>query len=304
MDEPGFESDFLRASRVVLWGLGLMGGSLAMALKGKCRALVGIDADPATVALAREWNIVDAAWPVDEVQARPQEMLAGADMIVLATPVRTILKILEQLPALCAGPAVVMDLGSTKQQIVAAMDRLPARFDPVGGHPMCGKEKFSLQHAEAQIYQNAPFALVALPRTTARARQAAVQVAQAAGARPLWKSAEDHDRQVAATSHAPFLLASALALGTPLEAADLVGPGFRSASRLAGSSPGMMVDILATNTENVLAALRRIRSVLESYEAQLAAGDLETLAAGFEEGSRRYQELTGGSQNTAHANII
>ena len=170
MDEPGFESDFLSASRVVVWGLGLMGGSLALSLKGKCRGLVGIDADPATVKMAREREIVNTAWLVDEVQAHPENALAGADLIVLATPVRAILAVLEQLPALCPGPAVVVDLGSTKQQIVAAMDRLPERFDPVGGHPMCGKEKFSLAYAEAEMYQGAPFALVGLERTTQRGR--------------------------------------------------------------------------------------------------------------------------------------
>lgn len=293
MDEPGFESDFLSASRVVLWGLGLMGGSLAMALHGKCRSLVGIDADTATVALARELKIVDAAWLVEEVQAYPEGILAGADLIVLATPVRTILKVLEELPALCPGPAVVLDMGSTKRQIVAAMDRLPARFEPVGGHPMCGKEKNSLQYAEAEIYHNAPFILVGLERTSDRAQNLVTEMVQAVGAHPVWMGAEDHDRRVAATSHVPFLLASALARATPVEAAALVGPGFRSTARLAGSSAGMMVDILATNSENVLAALRSVRSVIEEYEALLVEGSMEGLASDFEEGSRRYRELTG-----------
>ena len=293
MDEPGFETDFLSASRVVVWGLGLMGGSLAMALKGKCRSLVGIDADPATVALARTWNIVDTAWLVEEVQARPEQALAGADLIVLATPVRTILKTLAQIPALFSGRAVVVDLGSTKQQIVSAMEGLPERFDPVGGHPMCGKEKFSLQYADAAIYHGAPFALVGLERTTDRARSLVTEMVRAAGARPIWLNAADHDRRVAATSHVPFLLASALASATPTEAAGLVGPGFRSTARLAGSSAGMMVDILATNTENVLAALRGVRSVLEEYETLLASGNLEALAAGFAESSQKYHEFRG-----------
>jgi prephenate dehydrogenase len=293
MDESGFESDFLSASRVVLWGLGLMGGSLAMALNGKCCGLVGIDADPATVAQARERKIVDAAWHVEEALSRPGDILAGADLIVLATPVRTILSVLGDLPALCPGPAVILDMGSTKRQIVAAMDRLPARFDPVGGHPMCGKEKNSLQYADAGIYRDAVFALVGLERTSERARRLVTEMVQAVGARSMWMGAEEHDRRVAATSHVPFLLASALARATPAEAAALVGPGFRSASRLAGSSAGMMVDILATNTDNVLAALRSVRSVIEEYESLLVEGSLVGLAAGFEEGSRCYRELTG-----------
>lgn len=291
MDEPGFESDFLRASRVALWGLGLMGGSLAMALKDKCRELIGIDVDPSTVALARQRAIVNEAWLVEEVQAHPEDIFAGIDLIVLAAPVRTILKILEQLPLLCPGPAIVIDLGSTKQKIVSAMDRLPERFDPVGGHPMCGKEKSSLEFAEASIYQNAPFTLVKLERTTDRARRAAEDLARAAGARPVWSNAEDHDRWVATTSHVPYLLASALARVTPAEAAGLIGPGFRSAARLAGSSPRMMVDILATNTENVLSALRNVRIALEEYEKMLEAENYDELSGRFEESSLQYREL-------------
>lgn len=286
MDEPGFSSGgFLSASRVAIWGLGLMGGSLALALKGKCACLLGIDPDPATVALAREQGIVERA------DTRPEELLPGADLIVLAAPARAIISQLAQLPALHPGPAQVLDLGSTKARIVAAMAGLPERFDPVGGHPMCGKEKSSLRYAEAAIYQNAPFALVALERSTPRARALAEEVARAAGACPLWIEAGQHDRMVAATSHTPYLVSSALALGTPPEARALVGSGFRSTARLAGSSPRMMADILATNRDHVRDALRRVREQVERYESALEAEDWDALAGLMEEGRERYLGL-------------
>ncbi len=298
MDEPGFETDFtgprhasLPAARIAIWGIGLMGGSLALGLRGKCRGLVGVDADPEVVALARESGVVDAAWLVEDPQLR--DALADVDLLVLAAPARAILAALERLPALCSAPLVILDLGSTKRQIVAAMARLPERFDPLGGHPMCGKEKFSLRYAEAAIYQGAPFALTALERTTRQARALAEAVVRAAGARPLWITAEENDRWVAATSHAPYLLASALARVTPMEAAPLVGPGFRGASRLAGSSPNMMVDILATNADNIRAAMHRIREQLAAYDALLEQGDFDTLARMFEDGRQRYHEITG-----------
>lgn len=285
MDEPGFTGSFLGASRVAIWGLGLMGGSLALALKGKCARLVGIDPDPATVALAREMNLVDRA------ETQPEGALDRVDVIVLAAPVRAILDQVSALPRLCSGPAVVIDLGSTKARIVGAMAGLPERFDPVGGHPMCGKEKFSLQYAEAAIYQAAPFALVALERTTGRARRLAEELARASGAQPLWIEADEHDRMVAATSHTPYLVANALALATPPAVKPLVGPGFRGMTRLAGSSSQMMADVLATNRENVGEALRRVREQMQRCEAALAAEDWDLLAEMMDSGREQYLAL-------------
>ena len=289
MDEPAFESGFLRASRVAIWGLGLMGGSLAMALKGSCAELVGIDSHPNTVARALDLGIVSRA------DTHPARILPGTDLVVLAVPVGAILTSLADLPAACPGRAVVIDLGSTKREVVAAMARLPERFDPVGGHPMCGKEKSSLGYAEAGLYLGATFVLTALERTSEDAQACAEEVVRAAGARPLWMEAEAHDRVVAATSHMPYLLASALAKATSLESAALVGPGFRSTTRLAGSSTAMMMDILKTNTENIRVAMSKLKEALAEYEALLEEGDFRLLAEALEKDAEHYQHLISGS---------
>lgn len=286
MDEPGFTKTKLSDCRVAIWGLGLMGGSLAMALRGKCARLVAIDRDSATVALAKALAVVD------EAVTDAREGLAEADLIILATPVRTILAMLEALPDLMPGKAIVMDLGSTKARIIEAMRGLPERFDPLGAHPMCGKETAGLRSADGGIYQHAPFALVALERTSPRARVLAEELAREARACPLWIDAAEHDRWVAATSHTPFLLAAALAQATPGAAAPLVGPGFRGAARLAATAPEMMVDILATNTGSVRAALARVREQLSLYDALLEAGDYETLAEQFRAAADHLQKLS------------
>jgi len=300
MDEPGFSTDsgssedpLFAVGHILIWGLGLMGGSLAMALRGKCSGLVGVDRDPAVIRHAQLLGIVDAAYTVEELIAEPEKLLQNVGCIVLAAPVRAILSILSGLPGLCAHPAVIMDLGSTKEQVIWAMGGLPERFDPVGGHPMCGKEKASLAYAEAAVYQNAPFALVPLPRTSLFARKLAESLARAVGANPVWLDAAVHDRWVAATSHLPFLVSSALAFATPEEARSLVGTGFRSTARLANSSPRMMTDILATNARNIQAAIQRFKERLSLYEALLEQQDFEGLEEAFNDAGEQYRCLLG-----------
>ena len=300
MDEPGFSTDsgssedpLFAVGHILIWGLGLMGGSLAMALRGKCSGLVGVDRDPAVIRHAQLLGIVDAAYTVEELIAEPEKLLQNVGCIVLAAPVRAILSILSGLPGLCAHPAVIMDLGSTKEHVIWAMGGLPERFDPVGGHPMCGKEKASLAYAEAAVYQNAPFALVPLPRTSLFARKLAESLARAVGANPIWLDAAVHDRWVAATSHLPFLVSSALAFATPEEARSLVGTGFRSTARLANSSPRMMTDILATNARNIQAAIQRFKERLSLYEALLEQQDFEGLEEAFNDAGEQYRCLLG-----------
>ncbi len=279
-DEPGFF-----AARVAILGLGLMGGSLALALRGRCIHLTGIDPDPYTLSLAETLHLAD------DLAASPGKLLAQAEVVILATPVHTILDLLVQLPGLHPGPAVVLDLGSTKSEIVRAMAALPERFDPLGGHPMCGKEQSSLAQAEAGLFRNAPFAFVPLERTSPRARLLAERLAHLLGARSLWLDAERHDRWVAATSHVPYLVANALAGATPPECAPLAGSGFRSTARLAVSPEHVMMDILTTNSDNVLSACRRMRSRLEQIEQQLAAGDLTALRQTLAEGAANQRKI-------------
>jgi prephenate dehydrogenase len=260
----------LKDTAVAILGLGLMGGSLALALRGKCAQLLGIDRDPAVRALALQKGIVD------QVSGDPAALLPQAGLVVLATPVRTILANLEELPGLHPGPAVVLDLGSTKNAIAESMSRLPDRFDPIGGHPMCGKEHSGLAQAEAGIYKGAPFALTPLPRTSQAARSLAEELARAVGAQPVWLDPQTHDRWVAATSHLPYLIANALAGSIPVEARAMIGPGYRSTSRLAVSPVEIMMDVLITNREPVLDALRRFMGQLALIENCLASQDDDT----------------------------
>jgi prephenate dehydrogenase len=263
-----------------------MGGSLALGLRGKCAAIYGIDSHQATLDLALSQHIVDCA------DSDPAKLLPEADLVILAAPVPVILTLLEQLPIFTSNRCIVMDLGSSKRLIVEAMSRLPERFDPIGGHPICGKEKLSLANAERTLYYAAAFLLTPLERTTPCALSAANQIIQAVGAKAMILAASEHDRILASTSHLPFLLSSALALATPGDVAPFVGTGFKSTSRLAGTSSTMMLGVLQSNRENVLNALHEFQNQLVEIESAMSSNDFTNLESVLNQAQRKYQTLT------------
>ena len=280
--EDGFR---VQDSRIAIVGLGLMGGSLALALKGRCAALYGVDSDQATVELALAKKVVDQA------DRDPATLLPQADLVILATPVPVILEFLQKLPSLLQKPCIVLDLGSTKRDILDAMADLPEDFDPVGGHPICGKENLGLENADAGLFQGAPFVVTALERTTKRARSAVAQIVSMVGARLIEMPAEDHDRILASTSHLPFLVSSALALSTPREFLPLVGTGFKSTSRLAGTPSHMTMGILQSNRENILNAVLAFRNALDQIESALQTENYLQLERTLNQSRSSYQTL-------------
>ena len=281
--EAGFS---LRESTIGILGLGLMGGSLALALKGHCSRIIGLDTDPSTLEQAVKKNIVDQA------ERFPVEKFPRVDILILAAPVPGILTILQELPLLLSEPCILMDIGSTKREIVDVMSLLPVNFDPVGGHPICGKEKLGLENADANLYQKAPFVITPLDRTTQRAKCAATQIISAIGAQLIEISAADHDRILASTSHLPFLISSALAQATSQEFATLVGPGFRSTSRLAGTPSHMMMGILKSNRDHILNAIQEFRSSLNDFEAILQDENYAALELLLKQARTSYLTLT------------
>ena len=282
------EPDFLSRAQIAILGLGLMGGSLALALQGRCRALLASDPDEDTVTLARTRKIVDRISP------DPAPILAEADVIILAAPIHEILMLIEKIPKWHPGGAIVLDLGSTKRWITQALEKMPARFDPIGGHPMCGKETGGLIQAQGDLFEGATFAFTPLSRTSQKARSLAEDLARATGSRTLWLDAATHDRWVAATSHLPYIVASALTLATPSDAVELTGPGFRSTTRVAATPSSIMLDVLATNRENLFESLGRFREQLDRLEERLKQEKFTELKASLDKGAFLQRELSSG----------
>ena len=246
-------------SQITIAGLGLMGASLAGGLRGKCRRVVGVArrAESIDIALARgfiDWGTMDIAEGVRET-----------DVVILATPVRVILCQLHEIAPLLPEGCLLMDLGSTKGRIVAEMKRLPDHVQPLGGHPMCGKEKSGIEAADPALYKGCTFILSPLKRTSQEALALGRALAEAVGANPLVLEPERQDSLVATVSHLPYLLACALVATADATTSqdpaawEVVATGYRSTSRLAGSDVTMMIDILLTNRDEVLKALDTYR---------------------------------------------
>jgi prephenate dehydrogenase len=290
MDEPGFTR--LANCKVAIVGLGLMGGSLALALRGRCREIVGVSRSPETITFALAHGIID--------REATFEAASDCDLLILAAPVRTILTQLDQLATSTLHPAkrpstVLIDLGSTKTQIVSAMQSLPPRFDPIGGHPMCGKESSGITNAEATLYQGKTFVLTPLPRTSPSALALAHELIAVVGSIPFVLPAEEHDALVAVSSHLPYLVATTLMraaqqMDNP-QLWKVAASGFRDTSRLAASDVTMMLDILLTNRTAILKALEIYREQLDELAALIDTSDPDTLRAALESPQAKRSEL-------------
>ncbi len=247
-------------------GLGLIGGSIARRLAQQGLPVLGADGDPAARAEAMASGVFEALLD-------PPALVAAADGVILATPVGSIEELLTTLP--WRRGQFVLDTGSTKRRIVAAMGRLPEGVGAVGGHPMAGKERSGFGAADPELFLDKPFILVPTPRTTPEAAARAEGLVTALGARPIWMDAEVHDRRVAWVSHLPYV--AAMALMAAAEAAgdpalwEIAASGFRDATRVAASDPRMMGEVVRSNADEVGAALEALCGILARWRDGLRA---------------------------------
>jgi prephenate dehydrogenase len=269
----------LKECQITIVGLGLMGGSLAGAVRGHCRSVVGVTRRPETIETALERGLIDRG------TTNLADGVSQADVAVLATPVRVILQQLAEIGPLLPRNCLLMDLGSTKTEIVAAMAELPDHVQPLGGHPMCGKEVSGIEAAEPAIYEGTTFILTPLPRTSEEALALGCELAEAVGSQPLTLSAERQDFLVGTVSHLPYLMACALvATADATTSADpaawkIVAGGYRDTTRIAGSDVRMMTDILLTNRDEVLQAVEVFQRQIHHLAQLVESGEEEKISA-------------------------
>ncbi len=271
-----------------------MGGSLAMALRPFTLHLTIVDRDPETRAACAEL----ADFVTDSFAAGVRD----ASLVILAVPARAIVQLLQELPIVRPDGCAVMDIGSTKTEICRVMADLPPQFESIGGHPMCGKEISGFGAADADLYRGQTFVLCDHAGTTAVLRETAVQLITHIGANPIHLPPQTHDRLVAAISHLPYL-ASALLMRTAAAMEDnrawtVSASGFRDTSRISGSDPQMMIDILLTNKTAVLDQLAQFQKMLTAVSTHLQNEDEPALRVWLTQAQsehQHYKEIKTGS---------
>ncbi len=263
-------------------GCGLMGGSFALALRraGQVRRVVGYSKSPSTTERARQLGIIDT------VAESALLAVSGSDIVLIAVPVAASEATFEAIRHRVEPAMLVMDVGSTKCDVVAAARRVLkeriASFVPA--HPIAGKEAAGIAHADAALYKGCQVVLTPLPENPAELLRKAAEAWSAVGARVTLMSPQNHDAAFAAVSHLPHLIAFAYVnavAGQPAgrEYLALAGPGFRDFTRIAASDPVVWRDIVMANREEIGRQAGQFRAALEAIERAAAAGDIDALEA-------------------------
>jgi prephenate dehydrogenase len=285
-----------------LIGCGLMGGSFALALKraGLVKRVVGYSKSPSTTERARAMGVID-------VEA-PSALLAvsGADIVLLAVPVAATEATFKAIKHLVTPAMLVMDVGSTKRDVVDAARR--ALRDQVGSfvpsHPITGKEVSGVDHADADLYQGKQVILTPIDRTLGVQLRKAEELWTALGCQVVKMAPEAHDAAFAAVSHLPHLIAFALVNTITgqergREFLQLAGPGFRDFTRIAASDPKVWRDILLANREQLLEQTHQFRQNLALLEQLISLGNADALEDMISDASetRAQWRMSGNKQS-------
>ncbi len=261
-------------------GCGLMGGSFALALKraGLVNRVIGYSKSPSTTEKAKKLGVIDVA--------AESALLAvsGSDIVLIAVPVAATEATFRAIRHLVEPGVLVMDVGSTKRDVVDAARRvLKERIGSfVPAHPIAGKEVGGVGHADATLYNGRQVILTPLPSTSPEMVQKATDVWAAVGSQVLRMTPENHDAAFAAVSHLPHLLAFVYFNSVARQPAgrdylSLAGPGFRDFTRIAASEPAVWRDILMSNREELLKQSERFRQTLDAMELAIKSGNVDAV---------------------------
>jgi len=263
--------------RIVIIGLGLIGGSIGLALK---RAgsdgveLVGYARRPETADRALQLGAID------RVEGSLASAVDKAALVILAIPTMSVKQILSEIGSHIPAGCLVTDVASTKVQVMKwAEESLPPGVSFVGGHPMAGKELSGIEVADADLFRGCTYCIVPGRGASDDAVQTIVDLVHKVGARQVFMNASDHDQFVAGISHLPLILASALVMATTRsphwsKMSEVAATGYQGATRLASQHPRMNRDICLTNGENIVSWIDDFTKELQRFRSLISEGDL------------------------------
>ena len=267
-------------SKITVIGLGLIGGSLAWALKraGNVGVVYGVDIDDGAIDYAIREHIID-------VGSRDlRDAVNNSDVVVIATYVGIIPKIAKSLASILSPNTAVTDVGSVKAKVVAEIESmLPKDVGFVGGHPISGTERSGIFHSSADLFMEKKCILTPTVNTNNESLVRVRKLWESIGAKVYTMTPEAHDRVFAYVSHLPHAVAYALLNsvasqdGGPSEIFNFAGGGLKDFTRIGESSPEMWSDILVANRENVLAAIVDFTSEIEKIRVAVEKGNLKRL---------------------------
>ena len=300
-------------NKVLVIGLGLIGGSLAKSLREQhaCANVVGFDRDQREMQEGLRLGVIDS------MAENLAEEVSSADLVVLAVPVKATESVLEQIKPFLTPSTILTDVGSTKGNVVEAAERVFGRL-PVGfvpGHPIAGSEKSGVAAADSQLFNGYKVILTPLPGSADEATARVEEMWRFTGAEVLMMDVARHDEVLAATSHLPHILAFSLVdtLAREEENLDIfryAAGGFRDFTRIAGSDPTMWHDVCLANKDPLLrqldrftAGLARLRSAIEEGNGDMMLGTFTRAQAAREHFSRILSD-TASSQTMNSSNVI
>jgi prephenate dehydrogenase len=250
-------------------GVGLIGGSLGLAVRKHkvAHRVIGIGRDKHKLAKALDLGAVD------EITTDLDHGVREADLVVVCTPVELVAEHVLQVALNARPKTLITDAGSTKEQLVkqieAELKKHKSPVDFVGSHPMAGSEKNGVEHSRADLFEGRVVVVTAGKRSSADAIERIVNFWQGVGANVFHLSPAEHDRAVAAISHVPHVVASALAAASPEECLPLAAGGWLDTTRIASGDPELWRQILAQNRGHALKALAQFEKVLSAIRVAL-----------------------------------
>ncbi|MFO0864936.1 MAG: prephenate dehydrogenase/arogenate dehydrogenase family protein [Gemmataceae bacterium] len=278
----------MRFSVVTIVGVGLIGGSIGLALKkrGLAETVRGLGRSRETLEKAKTVRAID------EIHTDPVAALRDSQIVVLCTPVDRIAEQAIEYAKHCPPGCILTDAGSTKARIASALEgRMPDGVSFIGSHPLAGSEKRGPEHADADLFVHRWTVLTPTATTSATTLDTIASFWRALGSKTCDMSPEEHDRAVALTSHLPHLVASALAGCLPESLHYLTATGFRDTTRIAAGDAEVWSAIFRENRDAVLNALRIYESRLAEYRQALETNDTVALDRLWREGKATREHL-------------